>query len=159
MTYTVAVEAKGRSNGWTAGVTNKAKLQAKSLPTVVHTTSALSVASVSYFGEAASWEAYLEDPPATSTYSVLDEQLTTSILLISYYRPLVAAITSEGTREDEAIGDSQTYVARLPAVDLWLGLPRAIVELLRPIRLGVLTDDQTSALGADLLAEASGLAL
>jgi hypothetical protein len=75
-------------------------------------------------------------------------------LLVSYYRPLVAAILSEGISVDST-SDSQAYVARLPAVDLWLGLPRAIVDILRPTLSGPLTDDQTSAIGADLLGAVS----
>jgi hypothetical protein len=156
MTYTVGVEAKGRSNGWTQDVTTKAKRQASLLPLAVGATSSLRIASVAYFNEDACWEAYLEDPPSGSTYGELEGRVTSSVLLAAYYRPLVAAVLAEGITQDPS-SDDQTYLARLPAVDIWLGLPRVIVDIFRPFVSGPLTDDVASAIGADLLGVVSEL--
>jgi hypothetical protein len=51
MTYSIAVEAKGRTRGRTFKVTNAAKQQAMLLPTVVRATSNLRVASVAFRSE------------------------------------------------------------------------------------------------------------
>ena len=63
MDVTIAVEAKGRTGGRDDEVTRKAKEQARSLPGVLSTSSALRVASVASFDAQWRWEAYLEDPP------------------------------------------------------------------------------------------------
>lgn len=60
MTYTIALEAKGRTHGRPARVVRKAKEQAKLLPSIVGTNSNLRVASVASFDQDDYWEAYLE---------------------------------------------------------------------------------------------------
>ena len=89
MDVTIAVEAKGRTGGRDDEVIRKAKKQARSLPGVLSTSSALRVASVASFDARRRWEAYLEDPPGP--VQPLDS-LTPGALLAAYYRPLVAAL-------------------------------------------------------------------
>ena len=55
MDVTIAVEAKGRTGGWDDEVTRKAKEQARSLPGVLSTSSALRVASVASFNAQWRW--------------------------------------------------------------------------------------------------------
>lgn len=155
MSYTLAVEAKGRTHGWTAKVTETAKLQAGLLPTIVNTTSDIRVASIAYFNTDGAWEAYLEDPPAV--YTGLDDRLTIATLLVTYYRPLVAALLTEGLIEDRS-SDNQTVIVRLPAIDIWLGVPRVVVNILRELRsVERLTKNQMEAAGADIAGAIAGL--
>jgi hypothetical protein len=121
MTYTIAVEAKGRTWERTEDVTNSAKEQARRLPTVIATSSSVRVASVASF-EAGCWEAYLEDPAAPYGQLV---SLTTGDVLVSYYRPLVAALLTAGA--DPQLSDDSTVFARMPDIDVTLGIPRNIV--------------------------------
>ena len=94
------------------------------------TSSALRVASVASFNAQWRWEAYLEDPPGP--VQPLDS-LTPGALLAAYYRPLVAALLEapQGqVREDEAM-----TIAELPGIDLALGIPAAIVTIIRTLPL------------------------
>jgi hypothetical protein len=124
-TYTVAVEAKGRTHGRTDAVTEKAKEQAGLLPSIVSTSSTLQVASVASFDTDGCWQAYLEDPPGA--YQAVNQQ-TIEGLLVAYYRPLVSALLAAGINENAS--DDATAVAQLPGMDMYLGLPHAIVTAL-----------------------------
>lgn len=147
MTYTIAVEAKGRTLGRTKAVTTKAKEQAQHLPTIVATNSRVCVASVASFDADGYWDAYLEDP--VGPYEELDPQ-TTAVLLVAYYRPLVSALLTAGI--DEIVSDRTTSAARLPGMDLLLGLPSIIVTTLRALPLvGPVPTDQLQAVGANLV--------
>lgn len=147
MNVTIAVEAKGRTRGRDDEVIRKAKQQARSLPGVLSTSSALRVASVASFDAQWRWEAYLEDPPAP--VRPLDS-LTPETLLAAYYRPLVAALLEapQGqVRDDEAM-----TIAQLPGIDLAVGIPAAIVTIIRELPLtGPITTGQLLEVGAALL--------
>jgi hypothetical protein len=78
---TIAVEAKGRTGGRTGRVTATAKKQAQSLPAVVSASSAVRVASIASFDPRGCWEAYLEDPPSSSTAMA---SLTAGSLLVRW---------------------------------------------------------------------------
>ena len=82
MDVTIAVEANGRTGGLDDKVIRKAKEQARSLPGVLSTGSALRVASVAFFGAQWRWEAYLEDPPGPVQPL---NSLTPETLLAAYY--------------------------------------------------------------------------
>lgn len=147
MSYTVAVEAKGRTRGRTKAVTDKAKLQAGLLPSIVGTSSNACVASVASFDNDGYWVAYLEDPPGP--YEGL-EALTIEILLVAYYRPLVAALVTAGINEAES--DDLMTVALLPGIDVRLGLPTAVVNALRNyLEPELLSASQIRTIGAALL--------
>jgi hypothetical protein len=153
MTYSIAVEAKGRTLGRTKAVTSKAKEQAKLLPTVVGTTSNLRVASVAYFDRSYFWRAYLEDP--TSPYEGLESQ-TIERLLVAYYRPIVATLQTAGI--DRAVSDRATAFAHLPGIDLTLGLPNAIVSSVGQLPLtGPVSPDQIDSVGRNLISIISDL--
>jgi hypothetical protein len=125
MSYTLAVEAKGRSGGWDQKAVCRAKGQACSLPMVVGTSSALRVASLAYFEDHA-WRAYLEDPePALDE---LSDWVTIELLLVAYYRPLVAVLRTDGVRLVRSTADDGIASGELPGMDLTLGLPLAIVD-------------------------------
>jgi len=122
MTYTIAVEAKGRSWERDDDVTNKAKEQAQLLPTIVTTSSSVRAASVASFDTDGYWVAYLEDPAGPYEQLV---SLTAGDTLVAYYRPLVAALLTAGT--DRELSDDLTLFARMPDIDMMLGIPRIIV--------------------------------
>lgn len=153
MTYTIALEAKGRTHGRPDSVVWKAKEQAKLLPDILGTSSKVRVASVASFSENDHWEAYLEDP--AGPYEEL-APIIPGVLMIAYYRHLVAALMSAGI--DEAASDETTAVARVPEIDLLLGLPRSIVSVLSTVPLaGRLSADQVQAAGPELLSSIAGL--
>jgi hypothetical protein len=147
MDITIAVEAKGRAGGRNDEVTRKAKEQARSLPGVLSTSSALRVASVASFDPRDHWEAYLEDPPGP--FQPLDS-LTAGSLLAAYYRPLVAALLE--AQDDQATEDGYTTIAQLPGIDLVFGIPTFIVTIVRTMpSAGLVTADQLRGVGATLL--------
>lgn len=146
MDITIAVEAKGRTGGRDDGVTRRAKEQARSLPGVLSTSSALRVASVASFDSRGWWQAYLEDPPGP--FQPLDS-LTAGALLAAYYRPLAAAVLEAGVQISD---DDATTLAQLPGIDLVLGLPTVIVTAMRALPLaGLVTTGQLQDVGATLL--------
>jgi hypothetical protein len=147
MTCSIAVEAKGRTRGRTSDVTSKAKQQAMLLPTVVSTTSNLRVASVAFFDRNYFWHAYLEDP--VGPYEGLESQ-TIETLLVAYYRPVVATLLTSGI--DRTDSDDDTIFARLPGIDLTLGLPSAIVNSFRELPLaGPVPSGQINSVGRSLI--------
>lgn len=122
-TFSVAVEAKGRSAGRDDEAIEKAKKQAGLMPSIVGVRSKVCVASLAYFDGGGRWQAYLEDPEGS--YSHI-EDVEPPTLLVSYYRPLVASMLEAGISESQS-SDTE-LVANLPGIDMQLGLPRAIVE-------------------------------
>jgi hypothetical protein len=152
MTYSIAVEAKGRTHGREEDVTSKAKSQAMLLPTVVATTSSLRVASVASF-EGLFWKAYLEDP--AGPYEELEGE-TIERLLVAYYRPIVATLLTTGI--DRNVSDGATTVAHLPGIDLTLGLPTAIVNSVGELPLtGEVPPGQIDSVGHNLIGIISDL--
>jgi len=144
---TIAVEAKGRTGARTSRVTGAAKKQAQSLPAVVSASSAVRVASVASFDPRGCWEAYLEDPPDSPTGMA---SLTAGSLLTAYYRPLVAAQTGAG--DTQITDENGMTMAQLPGIDLVLGIPTAIVRVIRTLPLtGPVSADQLQSVEADLL--------
>lgn len=147
MDCTIAVEAKGRTGGRTDKVTRNAKKQARSLPGVLSTSSAIRVASVASFDPQGRWEAYLEDPPGP--FQPL-ASLTAGSLLAAYYRPLVAALLAAA--DDRTTEDDAMTMALLPGIDLILGIPTAIVTVMRALPpIGPVAADQLHNVGASLL--------
>lgn len=146
---TIVVEAKGLSGPWRREVATKAKKQAASLPGVRGTDSALRIASVAYFDRQDRWESYLEDPPAPVQPHA---SLTVEAVLTTYYRPLVAALleTSESSRAAVVQVDAMT-TAYLPGIDVTLGVPTAIMTVMRSLPpTGTLTAKQVEATGSAL---------
>jgi hypothetical protein len=128
-------------------VTVAAKKQAQSLPAVVSTSSAVRVASVASFDPRGCWEAYLEDPPDSSTAMA---SLTAGSLLAAYYRPLVAAQAESG--DGQVTEGNGMTMAQLPGIDLVLGIPTVIVTVIQTLPLtGPVSADQLRAVEADLL--------
>jgi len=124
--YGIAVEAKGRTNGRTAEVTAEAKKQAGLVPPVPGVPSDVGVVSVSSFDTRGRWQAYLEDSPRSQ-----GGQGTEDVgLLVAYYRPLVSAVQDAGI--DREASDLAT-VARLPGMDMRLGLPADVVSIMSQV--------------------------
>lgn len=148
MEATIAVEAKGLSGRWRREVAEKAKKQTASLPGVRATSQIIRVASVASFDRQDRWEAYLEDPPAPVQPHV---SLSVGSVLTTYYRPLVAALL-EAVGPSDSEDDGGTVKARLPSIDLTLGVPTAIVEAMQLLPpTGRLTPRQMATTGAALV--------
>jgi hypothetical protein len=147
MDVTIAVEAKGRTRGLDDEVIRKAKEQARSLPGVLSTSSALRVASVAYFDAQWRWRAFLEDPPGPVQPL---NSLTPATLMAAYYRPMVAALLE--TPQGQIREDGAMTTAQLPGIDLVLGIPRGIVTIIRRLPLtGTIAAGQLQEAGAALL--------
>jgi hypothetical protein len=147
MDCTIAVEAKGRTGGRTEKVIGSAKKQASSLPGVLATSSAIRVASVASFDPRGRWEAYLEDPPGP--FQPLTS-LTAGSLLAAYYQPLVAALLA--VAEDQRTEHDAMTMAPLPGIDVILGIPTAIVTIMRQLPLvGLVAAGQLQEVGGSLL--------
>jgi hypothetical protein len=145
MNCTIAVEAKGRTWDRDRDVIRKAKKQASSLPGVLSTSAAIAVASIASFDEHDQWEAYLEDPPGPAQPLA---SLTVESLLAAYYRPLVASLLAAG---GQTTNDDAVTRARLPGIDLILGIPTPIVTIMRPLPpVGLVTIEQLNDIGAGL---------
>jgi hypothetical protein len=96
------------------------------------------------------WEAFLEDPPGPVQPQ---GSLTPGALLAAYYRPLVAALVEAGG--DQATDDDAMTITPLPGIDLALGIPTAIVAIIRTLPFaGPITAGQLQDTGAALLREA-----
>jgi hypothetical protein len=147
MDVTIAVEAKGRMGGRVDEVMRKAKEQARSLPGVLSTSSALRVASVASFDARRRWTARLEDPPGP--VRPLDS-LTPGTLLAAYYRPLAAALLQ--APQGQVSDDEAMTIVQLPGMDLAVGIPAAIVSIIRTLPLtGPIAAGRLLEAGAALL--------
>jgi len=102
------------------------------MPGVLSTSGAIPVASVASFDRYGQWEAYLEDPPGPFQPSA---SLTVESLLTAYYRPLVASLLAAG--DGQTVEDRAMTRARLPGIDLILGIPTPIVTIMRLLPPGV----------------------
>jgi len=146
LSYSILVEAKGRSGGWDQEVIDKAKAQVTALTPIVNMTPTR-VASHAYFGDDG-WCAWLVDPEggfgdARSGFSL-------EAVLIAYYRPIVAAMHAGGLT-DEGRYLANFRVSRLPGMDMSLGLPESIIEILAQIpETGVLDEDVITQKGGAL---------
>lgn len=147
MDCTIAVEAKGRTGGRTDKVIRDAKQQASLLPGVLSTSASIRVASVASFDPRGWWEAYLEDPPGPFQPQA---SLTAGSMLAAYYRPLVASLLAAA--DEQITEDDAMTMLPLPGIDLILGIPTAIVTIMRPLPpVGPVTADQLENIGVSLL--------
>lgn len=112
----VAVEAKGRSQGWTQALVKDAKLQATSLPGVVGRSSTHYV-HVAYFASD-EWCARLVDPPRKRA---VVRDLSTGEVRQAYYRTLAQSFASLKSRD---AGDSDERVAT-PSGHRWVRVGQA----------------------------------
>jgi hypothetical protein len=129
-TYSIALEAKGRSRGWSDHPLTSAKKQARLLPSVVSTTTTVTAASLMYF-EDNQWVGHLEDPPSQKRQI---RPLSPGLLTASYYLPIVQAMVE---LEDASLdrGGSAVY-GNLPESGISFVVPTFIFDPLSslPIR-------------------------
>lgn len=129
----IAIEAKGRTNGWTDQLRDSAKAQARTLDQVVHPGGVVepieaNVASISYF-DGEGWCLLMDDPPANPQPLRLSS--STYDLHRAYYRPVLDYL-SVALEHDEAesveIGGAGFKVAYDPDLDLFVGVANAVIE-------------------------------
>jgi hypothetical protein len=119
----VAIEAKGRTHGWTAELATRSKAQARRIPAILGLPDPLSVTSIAWFERDGTWRARLEDPPARKLRSPLD----LDTVLIGYYWPIVQAMLSEDVSRA-----ANVVAANFSEVDAALTLPAPIFDALAP---------------------------
>ena len=143
MTYSMLVEAKGRSGGWDQEAIDKAKDQVTALTPIINMTPTR-IASLAYFDDG--WVAWLIDPEG----DVDDARsgLSLEAVLIAYYRPLVSAMRAGDVTRD-ASARANLRISRLPGIDMNLGLPESIIEIFARV-------PETGVLGEDLIARTGG---
>lgn len=126
--YSLALEAKGRSRGWSDQPLVRAKAQAGLLPKVVRTTTTITAASLMFFSDDLHWSGHLEDPPAQqSQIKPLELGLVTS----QYYLPIVHALVDLGDRDlDVGSGSVHGY---LRESGIAFSVPRFIFDPLSTI--------------------------
>lgn len=129
----IAIEAKGRTNGWTDHLRDSAKTQARTLDQVVHPGGVVepieaNVASISYF-DGEGWCLLMDDPPAKPQPLRLTS--STDDLHRAYYGPVLDYL-SVALEQDEAesveIGRAGFKVAYDPDLDLFVGVANAVIE-------------------------------
>ena len=127
-TYSMPLEAKGRSGAWAGAPLVKAKAQAALLPAVVGATTSMTAASLTYFDDD-HWAAYMEDPPPNhSQFAPIPPGLVTAF----YYLPIVQALArlDEGDRETGSAG----VAGSLPEAGINIEIPRFIFDPLAELR-------------------------
>ena len=137
LSYSILVEAKGRSGGPDQKVIDKAKDQVTALTPIINMRPTR-VASLAYFGDDG-WVAWLVDPEGD--FDDARSSLSLEAVLIAYYRPLVSAMRVGGPTE-EASFLANLRISRLPGMDMNLGLPESIIEIFGQVpETGVLDED------------------
>lgn len=117
----VAVEAKGRSNGFDDQLVGRAKAQAQRLPALTGLVST-AVASVAWFDKDGVWHALLVDPPSEPS----GVEFKASAILAAHYLPVVrAAAASDWTSTDD---DRISF--DVPPIDLAVSMPTEVFEAL-----------------------------
>jgi hypothetical protein len=123
----LAVEAKGRSLGYTNTLVRRAKKQATSLPGIRGHRTSTTYVHIAYFHRG-QWHAYLEDPPRQRSMSVIDP----ADLTAAYYLPIVQAIRErQGQLRGLELADGRYLTAVFAEADLTVSVPAYIAELIR----------------------------
>lgn len=123
----LAVEAKGRSNGWTDALVSDAKRQVAALPGVLAMSAPTNYAHVAFF-DGTEWCARLADPPRQRQLADLPAEVVSR----AYYAPLVETLRqARGRNPVDAPArelDSHFLWGRLPAAGITLGIARNIAD-------------------------------
>jgi hypothetical protein len=146
LSYSILVEAKGRSGDWDTTAIDKAKTQVKALTPIINM-KPTRVASLAYFGDEG-WAAWLKDPEGDAGQP--GEGWPLEAVLIAYYRPLAAAIRAAGaSREADAFPNLR--ISQLPGMDMSLGLPASILDILGQFpETGVVSEREIAQAGGAL---------
>jgi hypothetical protein len=114
-TLALAVEAKGRTNGWTQPLVTRAKNQSRSLPGVLGVP-ALRYAHVAYF-DRDEWCARLADPPRGR---VALADVAAGDIQAAYYAPLSGAFALLKQQEQTSLSSTS-----MPSGYQWVAMPQA----------------------------------
>ena len=118
--FGATVEAKGRTNGFDKTALDKAKRQARMIPTIRGIGKPETVASEAYFNDAEEWSSVLEDPEFASE----EMQVGVESYLVAYYRTVIQAGRESATWRQE--GDE--FAFDVPAFPFAIRLPKALVD-------------------------------
>jgi hypothetical protein len=146
LTYSILVEAKGRSGGWDRKAIKKAKDQVTALTPIINMTPTR-IASLAYFDDDG-WVAWLIDPEGD--FDDAGSRFSLEAVLIAYYRPLVSAMRAGDITQDASVR-ANLWISRLPGMDMNLGLPWSIIEIFAEVpETGVLDEDVIGRTGSAL---------
>jgi hypothetical protein len=129
----IAIEAKGRTNGWTDALRASAKTQAQTLSDVVHAGGTFdpiqaNVASLSFF-DGEGWSLLMDDPPAKQRPLKLAVSIDEFYRV--YYAPIleyVLAALELDQAQSTLIDDVDYKVVHEPNLDLFVGGASAVIE-------------------------------
>lgn len=145
-TYSLALEAKGRSRGWSEDPVASAKTQAGRLPAVFATTTTINAPSLTYF-EDEHWAAHLEDPP---TRDVDYRPLPPGVVVAVHYLPVVHAMVQ---LEDQHLRHVETAVTgKFAESGITVQVPRFVFDPLTtiPVRQDRRDPEAVNAAGDDI---------
>ena len=143
----VAVEAKGRTNGYTAQLLRKTKGQARKLPmvTLPHVpagTTHSPIALVPWFDTDGSWHSRLEDRPSESVSKV-----PWQAVLAQFYRPVADELVDALELGIARYDDRGVFVPLRPG--LTLGMARGMFDTVRSMQ-SAWPDRDLESIGFDL---------
>lgn len=129
----IALEAKGRTNGWAANLLTSAKAQAQTIGSISHPDGrsdfvSANVAAISWF-DRDGWRILLDDPaPAGEplTLRVPEERLAQA-----YYQPVLRFISSarqDETAESVEIDGAGFKAVHDPDLDVYIGVSQSVIE-------------------------------
>lgn len=118
----VSVEAKGRTHGYDTALLERAKDQAKKLPTLIGALTAADVASVAWFDQGNVWNAVLEDPPRQRAR----DGYPAHAVVAAHYVPILRAASQWSSADDDA--DRSEF--EVPSADLTVSVPDGVVRAL-----------------------------
>jgi hypothetical protein len=129
----IAVEAKGRTNGWTGALRASAKTQAQTINQIVHPGGAAdaieaNVASVSFF-DGEGWTLLMDDPPAKA--HSLRLTASSAELYRVYYRPVLAYVSAalESDSAESVVIDGVDFkVAHDADLDVYVGVAGTVIQ-------------------------------
>jgi len=145
-TFSMAVEAKGRTHGYDGDAFNTAKSQAGRVPFVVGTTTTITAATMTYF-EDDRWCATMADPP-TNKASAPD--LPANVLVASYYLPIVQALLALS----ELDGSKDEVVGTFPEAGITVSIPTSIFSALERLTARLPSEEAVAVGGEKILSTA-----
>jgi hypothetical protein len=137
----VAIEGKGRTNGFDPRALEAAKLQATHIETIDGHPPVVRAGIVTHFSDSRLHVTVDDPPPHPKSTGRLALPLNRKMLLEAYYRPFRTWLARD-PRASELNVDGVVYrVGRVDAVDLTVGLERSLIDRDPDIKQIALTSD------------------
>lgn len=122
----IVIEAKGRSNGFDRATLAKAKIQAQSITRISGRNPIYRMGSISYFIKR-QLAITIEDPEADEQREI-DLPLSIQSIVEEYYRPFREWLPEHSDAYTETIQGRTFRIARIPEVDIEVGIESSILH-------------------------------